>query len=394
MPEEEKTETVPMQTMPALALRGLTVYPKMMVHFDVGREASVKAIEESMSSNQPIFLVAQKDIRVEEPDRNHLFAMGTVSVVRQILRLPGKTIRVMVEGQIRARLHELTQTDPYLVAQVEPVETSEHYEGKTNSLRAEAAIRQAYELFDRYSELSPKNASAEMLMNIMSSEDAGYIADFLAQNVSMRVLDKQSILDELRPVQRLNKMNRLLRREVEILEMEQSIQRRVQENMTQNQKDAFLREQVRVIQEELGEDGDNELAAYRRQIADAKLPEEVETKLLKEVMHLEKQPFGSAEASVLRNYLDVCLELPWSKDLQGEGQRPGGPEDSGRGPLRPGKGEGADSGVSGGQAAGPGSEGADPLPGGPSGRGKDLHCNVHGPGTEPENGSNFLGRRP
>ena len=302
-----------MQTMPALALRGLTVYPKMMVHFDVGREASVKAIEESMSSNQPIFLVAQKDIRVEEPDRNHLFAMGTVSVVRQILRLPGKTIRVMVEGQIRARLHELTQTDPYLVAQVEPVETSEHYEGKTNSLRAEAAIRQAYELFDRYSELSPKNASAEMLMNIMSSEDAGYIADFLAQNVSMRVLDKQSILDELRPVQRLNKMNRLLRREVEILEMEQSIQRRVQENMTQNQKDAFLREQVRVIQEELGEDGDNELAAYRRQIADAKLPEEVETKLLKEVMHLEKQPFGSAEASVLRNYLDVCLELPWTK---------------------------------------------------------------------------------
>ena len=282
MPEEEKTETVPMQTMPALALRGLTVYPKMMVHFDVGREASVKAIEESMSSNQPIFLVAQKDIRVEEPDRNHLFAMGTVSVVRQILRLPGKTIRVMVEGQIRARLHELTQTDPYLVAQVEPVETSEHYEGKTNSLRAEAAIRQAYELFDRYSELSPKNASAEMLMNIMSSEDAGYIADFLAQNVSMRVLDKQSILDELRPVQRLNKMNRLLRREVEILEMEQSIQRRVQENMTQNQKDAFL-------------------------------PEEVETKLLKEVMHLEKQPFGSAEASVLRNYLDVCLELPWTK---------------------------------------------------------------------------------
>ena len=255
MPEEEKTETVPMQTMPALALRGLTVYPKMMVHFDVGREASVKAIEESMSSNQPIFLVAQKDIRVEEPDRNHLFAMGTVSVVRQILRLPGKTIRVMVEGQIRARLHELTQTDPYLVAQVEPVETSEHYEGKTNSLRAEAAIRQAYELFDRYSELSPKNASAEMLMNIMSSEDAGYIADFLAQNVSMRVLDKQSILDELRPVQRLNKMNRLLRREVEILEMEQSIQRRVQENMTQNQKDAFLREQVRVIQEELGARG-------------------------------------------------------------------------------------------------------------------------------------------
>ena len=299
--------------MPTLALRGLTIYPKMMVHFDVGREASIKAIEEAMSSNTSIFLVAQKDIRVEVPDRNHLFDIGTVSTVRQILRLPGKTIRVMVEGEYRARLHDLVQTEPYLVAQVEPAEHGAAYEGKSNSLRAEAAIRQAYELFDRYCELSPKSASAEMLMNIMSSEDPGYIADFIAQNVSMRVLDKQSILDELRPVQRLNKINRLLHREVEILEMEQNIQRRVQENMTQNQKDAFLREQVRVIQEELGEDGDNEITAYRRQIMEAKLPEEVTNKLLKEVTHLEKQPFGSAESSVLRNYLDVCLELPWTK---------------------------------------------------------------------------------
>ena len=320
MPEQEKNETLEQEqeamerlTLPVVALRGLTVYPQMMVHFDVGREASVKAVEEAMSLNQPLFLVAQKDIRVEAPDQAHLFSMGTVSVVRQILRLPGKTVRVMVEGQYRARLLHLTETEPYLVGEVEQMEREEPYEGKTNSLRAEAAIRQAYELFDRYSDLSPKAAAAEMLMNILSSEDPGYIADFIAQNVSMRVLDKQSILEELRPVQRLNKVNRLLRREVEILEMEQSIQRRVQENMTQNQKDAFLREQVRVIQEELGEDGDNEIAAYRRQIAEAKLPQEVEEKLIKEVMHLEKQPFGSAEASVLRNYLDVCLELPWTK---------------------------------------------------------------------------------
>ena len=310
MPEEEKTNY---KTMTTLALRGLTVYPEMMVHFDVGREASIKALEKAMSSNEPIFLVAQKDIRVEAPDQNQLFSMGTVSVVRQILRLPGKSIRVMVEGKYRARLHALIQTDPYLAAEIEPVEIPQSYEGKTNSLRAEAAIRQAYELFDRYSDLTPKNTSADMLLNIMSSEDAGYIADFIAQNVSMRVADKQSILEEIRPVQRLTKMNRLLHREVEILEMEQGIQRRVQENMTQNQKDAFLREQVRVIQEELGEDGDSEIAAYRRQIAEAKLPEEVEAKLLKEVTHLEKQPFGSVEASVLRNYLEVCLELPWTK---------------------------------------------------------------------------------
>ena len=309
MAEEQRTYP----TMPALALRGLVVYPKMMVHFDVGREISIKALEEAMSTNQPIFLVAQKDIRVDSPSRNHLFPMGTVSVVRQILRLPAKSVRVMVEGQYRARLKDLVQTEPYLVAAVDQVEFPDGYEGKTGSLKAEASIRQSYELFDRYGDLAPKSASADMLMNIMSSQDPGYIADFIAQNVSMRVVDKQSVLEELRPVQRLNKVNRLLYREVEILEMEQAIQQRVQENMSQNQKDAFLREQVRVIQEELGEDSDNEIAAYRRQIADAKLPEEVEAKLMKEVIHLEKQPFGSAEASVLRNYLDVCLDLPWNK---------------------------------------------------------------------------------
>jgi len=300
-------------TMPTLALRGLVVYPRMMVHFDVGRELSIKALEDAMSNNQPIFLVAQKDIRVEVPGRNHLFPMGTVSVVRQILRLPAKSVRVMVEGQYRARLKDLVQTDPYLVASVEQVEFPSSMEGKGTSLRAEASIRQSYELFDRYGDLAPKSNSSDMLMNIMSSQDPGYIADFIAQNVSMRVIDKQSVLEELRPVQRLNKVNRLLYREVEILEMEQDIQHRVQENMSQNQKDAFLREQVRVIQEELGEEGDNEIASYRRQIADAKLPEEVEAKLMKEVIHLEKQPFGSAEASVLRNYLDVCLDLPWNK---------------------------------------------------------------------------------
>ena len=300
-------------SLPTLALRGLAVYPKMMVHFDVGREMSIKALEEAMSKNQYIFLVAQKDIRVEMPDKNQLFSIGTVSAVRQILRLPGKNVRVMVEGQFRARLHNLTQVDPYLVADIEQVEILDEVPSRNNTLRAEAAIRQSYELFDRYSELSPKVATNEMLMNIMSSEDAGYIADFIAQNISMRVLDKQSILDELRPVQRLQKMNRLLRREVDILEMEQSVQRRVQENMTQHQKDAYLREKVRVIQEELGDDGDSEILTYKKKIAEAKLPEEVEQKLLKEVAHLEKQPFGSQEGSVLRNYLDVCLELPWNK---------------------------------------------------------------------------------
>ncbi len=299
-------------TIPALALRGLTVYPNMMVHFDVGRDASIKALDEAMATSQPVFLVAQRDIRVENPDRRQLFEVGTVSTVRQILRLPGKAIRVMVEGQYRARLISLTQTEPYLVAETERCESEEFDDPKPNSIRAEAAVRQAYALFERYAEISPKSSAGEMLANVMSSEDPSYIADFIAQNVSLRLADKQAVLEELRPVPRLNKVNRLLRREVDILELEQSIQLRVQETMTQNQKDAFLREQVRVIQEELGDGSDNELAAYRSKIAAAGLPDEVKEKLLKEVSHLEKQPFGSAEGSLLRNYLDICLELPWS----------------------------------------------------------------------------------
>ncbi|MEG2001019.1 MAG: endopeptidase La, partial [Evtepia sp.] len=182
--------------------------------------------------------------------------------------------------------------------------------GKT-SLRSEALIRQAYELFERYTELSSK-VPEDALLSIMSSENPGYIADFIAQNVVMRVLDKQAILSEINPVSRLNKLIRILRREVDILEMEQDIQAKVQDSLSQTHRDMVLREQARVIQNELGDD-DDEIEEYRKKIHAAKLPEEVEKKLFKEVSHLEKQPFGSAEGSVLRNYLDVCLELPWQK---------------------------------------------------------------------------------
>ena len=298
--------------MPALALRGLTVYPRMMIHFDVGREASIHALEEAMTSSQPIFLVAQKDMRVEEPEQTDLFSMGTVANVRQILRLPGKSIRVMVEGVRRGRLHSLSQRKPFLLAEIEEI-PEPNAEAKI-SVKAEALVRHAYELFERYTELSPR-VSGDALLNVMSNDDPEYISDFIAQNVVMRIADKQAILDEVRPIPRLNKLIRILRREVEVLEMEQDIQNKVQDNLSQSQKDMVLREQLKVIQRELGEgdSGDSESNQYREKIRKAKLPKEAEEKLLKEVDHLEKQHFGSAEASVIRNYLDVCLELPWNK---------------------------------------------------------------------------------
>jgi ATP-dependent Lon protease len=299
-------------TMPALALRGLAIFPNMLLHFDVGREASIKALDEAMTTSQPIFLVAQRDLSVEVPEESDLYTVGTISNVRQILRLPGDNVRVMVEGVSRGRLCGLSQTVPFLLAEVEelPEETPVR-----RSTRTEALIRQTYELFERYIELAPK-MTPDILLSVLASEDPGYIADYIAQNLSLRAGDKQSILEEPRPVRRLEKLFHMLRREVEILELEQDMQNKVREQLTHNQRDYFLREQMKVIQQELGDEGqngDSEIAEYRQRIERAKLSDQVAEKLNKELSRLEKQPFGSAEATVLRNYLDICLELPWGK---------------------------------------------------------------------------------
>ena len=297
--------------MPALALRGLTIFPNMMLHFDVGREASIKALDESMTSGQPIFLVAQRDMAVEEPKEADLYRVGTISTVRQILRLPGGNVRVMVEGVSRGRLQCLTQTTPYFTAQVEEIPEETTFR---RSARTEALIRQTYELFENYIDLAPK-MTPDILLSVLSSEEPGYIADYIAQNLPMRTGDKQAILEELRPVRRLEKLCQNLRREVAILELEHQMQDKVRDQLTRSQRDYVLREQLKVIQQELGEDGqgDSELEEYRQRIAQAKLPQEVADKLTKELGRLEKQPFGSAETTVLRNYLDTVLELPWGK---------------------------------------------------------------------------------
>ena len=364
------------QTMPALALRGLTVFPQMLLHFDVGRQASIQALDESMASGQPIFLVAQRELAVESPQEKDLYSIGTICNVRQILRLPGDNVRVMVEGVSRGRLCLLPKTTPYLNALVEELPAEQPVR---RSARTEALIRQTYELFERFIELAPK-MTPDVLLSVLSSEDPGYIADYIAQNLPMRTGDKQAILEELRPVRRLERLCQSLRREVEILELEQEMQGKVREQLTRSQRDYVLREQLKVLQQELGEEGaggDSEIAEYRQRIAKAKLPQEVADKLTKEVGRLEKQPFGSAEATVLRNYLDTVLELPWGNlpdycILQNRCR-----------PLRPGEGQGAHSGVPGGQATGPRTEGTDPLPGGASRRGQDLHRHEHGAGLKP-----------
>ncbi|MBM6974775.1 endopeptidase La [Intestinimonas butyriciproducens] len=298
-------------TMPVLALRGLTIFPNMLLHFDVGRGTSIKALDEAMAEGLPIFLVAQRDLTVEEPGEKDLYTIGTVSTVKQILRLPGENVRVMVEGSSRGKLVSLSKTTPFLQGEVEVLSVPEH---TRNIPRTEALIRSTYELFERYAELSPR-MTGDVLISVLSSEDPGYIADYIAQNIAMRASDKQAILEELHPVRRLSKLAHALGREVSILELEQEVQSKVREQLADNQRDYVLREQLKVLRQELGEgeNGDSEQDEYRARIEKAGLPEEAAKKAEKELARLSKQPFGSAEATVIRNYLDVLLDLPWNK---------------------------------------------------------------------------------
>lgn len=294
-------------TMPVIALRGLTVFPNVLIHFEVAREASVRALEAAMTAGSPVFLVGQKDIGVEKPGADDLYRVGTVSNIRQILRMPGDNVRVMVEGAARGSLLQLLRGEPHLEAEVREIQEVPTRE----SARTEALMRSTYELFQDYAELSSK-LSPDLIVHVLASRDPGHIADYIAQNIPMRNSDKQSILEELRPVRRLEKLYRLLEREVEILTLDQEIQERAKEQMNENQRDYYLREQMKAIQAELGEEAD-EIEEYREKIAKAKLPDQVREKLNRELGRLAKQSYSSSESTVLRNYLDVCLELPWGK---------------------------------------------------------------------------------
>ena len=309
MSKNQEWEVLHTSTMPVIALRGLTVFPNVLIHFEVARDISIKALETAMSAGSPVFLVGQKDISVEEPGLDDLYQVGTVASVRQILRMPGDNVRVMVEGQGRGRLLQLLRTEPHLEAQVREIPDQE--ESGRRTARTEALMRSTYELFQQYAELAPK-MSPDLMVHVLASQEPGHIADYIAQNIPMRNSDKQAILEELRPVRRLQKLHKLLEREVEILALDNEIQTKAREQMAGNQRDYYLREQLKAIQNELGEgEGADEIEEYRQKIAQADLPDEVREKLNKELGRLAKQTYGSSEGTVLRNYLDVCLELPW-----------------------------------------------------------------------------------
>lgn len=294
--------------MPVLALRGLAVFPEQTVHFDVGRVKSALALEEAMKGDQMLLLVPQKDIVDEDPSYSGLFTIGTVVKVKQILKAQNDNIRVLVTGLRRAKITEMLQTNPYLSAMVESVPETQ----VADNLRARALRREANALYSAYVELIERPPQSVQL-RLLASDNSGYIADSIAQNSMFDYRDKAKLLCQLNPVRRLETTVKLLKQEIEMLRLESDIQEKTRVNIDQQQKDYYLREQMRAIREELGEGDDiNEFAEYEKGILLLNLPEESEQKLLKDLARLKKQPFGSSEGAVLRNYLDTVLELPWN----------------------------------------------------------------------------------
>ena len=298
---------------PVMALRGIGVFPGMIYSFDVGREKSIRALDVAMNGDQKMILLMQRDVMVDEPGPDDLYEVGVLVHIRQILKMPGEIVRVLVEGISRVEMTEFTQESPYLEGVCRKLENEKY---RTSAPKVEALLRVAYQLYGVYSDLLPKSGT-ENLLKLMTSEDPGFVSDFIGQNCGFRYDNKQLCLEELHPVKRLELTLKILNSEIEIMKIEGDIAEKVQNAMNKSQRDYYLREQLKVIHQELGEeDEEEEFFEYEQKILKLQLEQEVEEKLLKELSRLEKQPVGSSEAAVIRNYLDTALELPWNKETR------------------------------------------------------------------------------
>lgn len=298
--------------LPLLPLRGVLVFPYVVIHLDVGREKSIQAIEEAMIKDKEIFLSTQKDPAIDNPEQDDIYQVGTVVEIKQMLKLPGGTIRVLVEGIRRAKILRYLEHDGYY-----KVEIQEYDEETEKNSEIEALMRSTVFQFEQYVKLS-KKISPETAVSVVTLDDPGRLADVIASHLTLKIQDKQSLLEAIEIKQRLEKLYVILSKELEILELERKINVRVRKQMEKTQKEYYLREQLKAIQKELGEKDERgaEIDELREKIEQAKLPPEVEEKALKELDRLEKMPPMVAEASVIRNYLDWLIDLPWNTETE------------------------------------------------------------------------------
>ena len=299
------------EKLPMIALRGLTMFPDVILTFDVEREPSLRALEMSVIGNRDIFLVAQKNVAIDVPEEKDMYSVGVVCRVKQQIRQPQSSIRrVTVEGLYRARAEHMVLTGRAYTADVTPLPDKEE---RVSEDRIVALVRSCFSMYHDYLSENPE-AMTEQLISVLSVNEPGGVANHIAHNVNLNYDEKQSLLEELYPSRRLVRLGKILRRELNILQLERELADATQGLMNQNQREYYLREEMKIIQAELGEDGQtDDIGEYRRKISALAAPDEIKEKLNKELSRLMKQPFGSSEAAVLRGYLDTCLELPWGK---------------------------------------------------------------------------------
>ncbi len=314
MPDTVKVHAEPSadaMRLPAIALRGLVVFPDNVIHFEVGREKSIAAIDWAMNNNSPVFLVTQKEMDTEQPGMEDLYTYGVIAEIKQMLRVSDELVKVLVEGKTRARLLSLESDRPFLVAQVRPAPMRGVRSADAEEL--EALLRSIHESFSGYAKLSPR-LPKDVVYNILTGDDPVRLAEYIPANLLFKYQDKQEALNEGSLIGRLKKILQLLEKETRVLTIEKEIQAQVSEQMDKNQRDYYLREQMRVIAGELdeGEDTRAEADGYRKKILELKLDEEIQEKLLKEADRMSRMQSSSQEAAVIRTYLAACLALPWN----------------------------------------------------------------------------------
>lgn len=297
-------------TMPVLALRGMMVFPHMVLHFDVGRAKSIATLEQAMMNDQQILLVAQKDVDVEDPGLDDLYSVGTIVTVKQVMNLPGDILRVLVEGVKRAKLDGITETEPGLVGKVIP---DNQVEKEDEEL--EALVRVAHDYFEQYVKASGR-VSPETAASIRDVQEAGQFADVMASNVLTQLEDRQQILELVDVRARLEKLCSILVRETELAGVEKQVQARIKKQIEKNQKDYYLREQIKAIQTELGDTESTDVDELRERLANTPLNEEARQKCEKELDRLSRMAPGTPEVGISRTYIEWILDLPWGKTTE------------------------------------------------------------------------------
>ncbi len=301
------------RVMPVLAVRGIVVFPGMILQFDIGRKKSVRAVKAALEADREIFIVAQTDLSETEPGEDNLYKMGVIARIKQIVHTSDEGIRLHVEGVSRAEINRVMQEEPYLIGEIQPVSEKRFRSTHSGRENMEALMRVAKEKFEEYIGWF-RNVPSDIVLGVIQQKDSGKLADFIAANTAIEFEKKQRILDELHPMRRLQQLVRILTTEIQIMTLERHISEQAQEQMDENQRNYMLREQMRAIAKELGEDDNpqEEADTFREKILALEMPEAAKEKLLKECDRFSKMPYGSHEGAVVRTYLETCLDLPWN----------------------------------------------------------------------------------